>query len=750
MASNNTRRAARNTTNIVVRNGPAANQGAAAPNRGQNKRRNMLRRARRQQRAQVTVRVQPNQNPRRGRVPRRPRLNNRVVFQKITTTLGTVGSNGSGQIECELTCLMNPATMKEATGSNSYGPLGIYASTYSLFRMTKCIVRLKPLVGDSAVSGTVCRISWNPTSSPTQTSWSALGARKHSDVTPGKTGTFVLTTRDLVGPKGGWYKTNTKGDPMMSFAGTLEIHTLGQTMSTYQNGAFTGGLFLAEMETEWQFKDYAQQPGMLNLLKGEDTQQAQVQTDANGKVQLVLPETSRMARAATTSASEIIWLVTDTLIQAGTAAFPPPFGWLFRGGWWLLKRAVGAPVRAGEVRFDVYASISDARADMPCISSTPNSNAVAVGGLHFQQITPGNTGIGDDIPRMVREIPSETPDSNTYVLSFDGMYDETYTPGDHILYEKSNVPRSERGLALPVQEGYITTYNYGKVVVTNREVPTEGIPVYLAESASSRTQVGLAVAGTSVTRTVNNNNVTLSTLLFYGTTSRGYNFTNSNDGNFRVGNLSYNLAQAQLTLQARTVTKRRIQVDSGSWYIMQFFCYGASYQEFRVDIGGELVIRTPNAAWPTPDTTVSYIPTATDAAAGLAPGYSTSIQLSDIQSYTVTRYARALMDEDVYHDLPPLEDDGDDDADDFSDEQLELEPGDGYGDPPRRFLEIKGSRACKLYQDLLDFGEDPKAAARAVNQLYPCEKYTRFCEVYHDMLVDGNSPPTARACALEV
>nr|UZH25317.1 ORF2 [Mamastrovirus 3] len=394
MANRQQKRSPRTTTNIVVRNGTAANQArASGPAAGNRRRRN---RARRQ--AQINVRVLPSQNQGRRRFPRRQGVGSRIVFQKINSTLGTVGSNGSEQIECELTCLMNPATMKEATGSNSFTPLGIYASTYSLFRMTKCTLVLKPLVGDSAVSGTVIRASWNPTSTPTQTSWSALGARKHVDVTPGKTGRFTLTSRDLVGPKGGWFKTNTKGDPMMSFAGTLEIHTLGKTISTYRNTDFTGGLFLAELETQWQFKDYSQQPGMLNLIKGEDTQQSHIRTDENGKIQLVVPTGTRMAKAATGASSEIIWLVTDTVIQAGTAILPPPFGWLIRGGWWLVKKAAGVNVRNGETVFDVYASISDARADMPCISTSNNMDPIQIGGLHFQQVTPGNTGIATGIP----------------------------------------------------------------------------------------------------------------------------------------------------------------------------------------------------------------------------------------------------------------------------------------------------------------------------------------------------------------
>lgn len=752
MASNNTRRATRNTTNIVVRNGPAPNQGATAPTRGTGRRRNVQRRARQQQRSQVTVRVQPSQNSRRRRVPNRTRVNNRVVYQKINTTLGTVGANGTGAIETELAVLLNPCTMKEQTGSNSYGPVQIYASTYSLFQMRSLTLTLKPLVGDSAVSGTAVRMSWNPTSNPTQTSWSALGARKHSDTTPGRTGKFHLSFRDLKGPKDGWYKTNPKGDPMLSFAGSIEIHTLGETRSTYQNNQYTGGLFLAELETVWAFKDYAQQPGLMNLLKGESQGEAQITTDTDGKIILEAASTSALARAAsTTSASEIIWMVTDTVINAGANVFPPPFSWLLRGGWWFLKRVAGAPVRNGTERFEVFASINDARANVPCISTQASMGAVTIGSLHFQQITPGNAGIGSDIPQVVRAIEQQPIDTTTRIHAYSGMYDTSFIPGYHVLYEKNNVPRSERGLAVPVQEGYITTYNYGKVEIGDRSAPSAGIPVYLATSNTNRTQIGLVVSGVSKTIVNSGTPMTLSTLLFYCTESRNYDFTQSNDGLFRVADLSYSQAQAQVALRTRTVNRRKVLVASGNWYVLQFFCYGTAHETYRVDTPTVTEIRTPANPWPTAETTITYTPDEGAAAAGLTPGYSTSIELGDIQTYTVTRYARAIVDEDEFHDMPPLEEDedADDEADeDLTDEQLEMGPFDDYDTPPMSRLVVHPD-ARKTYELLLELYSE-REARLAVNQLKPSDEYKEFVALYHDALVDGLSPRSARAHALGI
>nr|QUB36858.1 capsid protein [Water buffalo astrovirus] len=746
------RRATRNTTNIVVRNGAAANQAGAVG--GQRRRRN-----RRNNKApQVNVRVLSNQAKAFRRNPRRQGVGNRVVFQKINTTLGTVGSNGSEQIECELTCLMNPATMKEATGSNSFGPLGIYASTYSLFRMTRCTVTLKPLVGDSAVSGTVARVSWNPTSTPTQTSWSALGARKHVDVTPGKTGKFTLTTRDLVGPKGGWYKTNTKGDPMMSFAGTLEVHTLGRTMSTYRNEQFNGGLFLAELETEWQFKDYSQQPGILNLIKGEETQPSHIQTDANGKIQLVVPNSSRMARAATGAASEIIWLVTDTIIQAGTSVLPPPFSWLIRGGWWLVKRAAGAPVRAGQTTFDVYASISDARADMPCISTATNMGPIQVGGLHFQQVTPGNTGISTETYEA-RAIQQETTTNTIAVIkALQYVYPAS---GDTMM------PAQSRWFNATAATAQISTNGFGFLNGNTRwgthnmmevEVNVSGgyqqfpnrIPVYFFCN-DQRTLAGYAV-GHQRDLHQENPSLRVSSVLFQATSSHAYNFNASwQRAVVHYPRSTTNTNEAAVVVEAGgSNANLRNRVVTGKWYVLQFVSIGIV--DKALVAGSAELAYTATGAWQAG--TTNFTPSVDDAATGLIPTYATGLHFRAFDSTTLsetTNYAapRLELDPEEYYDMPPLE--GEEDADDEEEEDttdvdLELGPMDDYDSPPMSRLVVHPD-AQKTYELLLELYPE-REARLAVNQLKPSDEYVQFTSTYHDALADGLSPRAARAHAL--
>ncbi|ART85577.1 capsid protein [Mamastrovirus 2] len=766
------RQSPRNTTNIVVRNGSSANQ--AGPSRAQQARR---RRNRTRRQARVNVRVLPNQSQGRRRVLRRQGVGDRVVFQKINTTLGTVGSNESGEIECELTCLMNPATMKEVTGSNSFGPLGIYASTYTLYKMTRCVVTLKPIVGDSAVAGTVTRVSWNPTSSPTQTSWSALGARKHVDVTPGKTGRFVLTGKDLVGPKGGWFKTNTKGDPMMCFAGTLECHTFGKTTSTYRNEPFKGGLFLAELETTWQFKDYGQQPGMLNLIKGEDTHNARIETGEGDKLQLVLPRNSRMARAATTTPSEIIWVVTDTIIQAGAALIPPPFGWLIRGGWWLVKRAAGAPVRANdnEIRFDIYASISDARSNTPCILQQRIDTPVQVGGLNFQQVTPGNTGMGTDIP-LTRAIdyPLEpTPPGNPtriYITKSTMLKlgTETEVPSVCAWYNNNGGQNhNNKGVGFVCNGTKVCSFTVHKVEVLTDVGPadvntfTHKVPFKIYNNTTAN--LGNAVASAYV-KANESPNLWISSVLVHVEYARREVFSAKWD----TTTATYPTADYQVQITTRKGTNNSnlyINMQPG-WYIVQYAVYGRSEGSYMV---GQTIIATRGTGEVSTETH-TFNPHASHFGTGLFPAYMTGLALTPFTTDEVT-YSTTLRvgDDTAVSDLessfgcddasefppPPSEEDFADDVDEFEDpegpedeedEELELGPDDDYSDPPISRLVVHPD-ARQVYEQLR--AKFPEREARlAANQLIPSGEYAQFTEMYHNALVDGLSPREARAFAL--
>nr|WFG79305.1 MAG: capsid protein [Astroviridae sp.] len=344
-----------------------------------------------------------------------------AVGQRATIALGQVKTNTSGGVEVELTVPINPLLMRESNGPNTVGPIQMLASSYALWRLRWVKVFLKPLVGGSAVSGTIVRVSLNQSGEPGQNNWSGLGARRHVDVTPGRHGTFTLEARDIPGMRQGWFDTNPNGGMGKAIGGTLEIHTYGATVSTYQAKAFSGPLFLVEVMCHWDFANFQSQPGLLQMEVGTQTseqsenEKATVDAKAGGPIDILVNENSKLgivtgrepaalARVGGEQPGNTIWMIVDSAVSASTAIFPPPFSWLAQAGWWFVKRIFGAPVTGDgtkKVRLRVYQNFEDAQNNRPCIATAASTNGSVNTEWTFYQLTGESTGLSPAVPTPI-------------------------------------------------------------------------------------------------------------------------------------------------------------------------------------------------------------------------------------------------------------------------------------------------------------------------------------------------------------
>ncbi|UZG75482.1 ORF2 [Porcine astrovirus 1] len=355
-----------------------------------------------------------------------------AIRQRATATLGTIGSNSSGKTELEACILTNPVLVKDNTGNNTFGPIVALGAQYSLWRVRFLQIKFTPMVGQSAVTGTVVRASLNPTATPSSTGWSGLGARRHIDIVVGKAATFNLKASDLSGPREGWWLTNTNDSGDSTLGPSIEIHTLGTTMSAYQSKEFTGGLFLCELRAEWEFSGYAANPALLSLEKNrEDDVEVSFEGNQGEPLTMEVTESSLfntiatrrstfprgVARAEQTK-SETIWQIVDTAVSAADAIIPPPFNWLVRGGYWFVKKLAGRTrMRNGKPTssYVCYASYQDALSDKPAIctgaaaSSYYGRETTVKANLHFTQMNEPSTGIGETPVtfRSYRAAPSD-------------------------------------------------------------------------------------------------------------------------------------------------------------------------------------------------------------------------------------------------------------------------------------------------------------------------------------------------------
>lgn len=528
-----------------------------------------------------------------------------IFKQTITATLGTVGANQGEQIELETSVLINPALMKETTGSNAYGPLQMYAANYSLWRAKNIMIKLTPLVGGSAVSGTAVRTSLNLSGQPGSPSWSALGARRHRDTNPGRPMTMRIPGSAIVGPKDGWFLCNTKNEPHMCLGGSIEIHTYGKTMSTYKNDPFKGPLFLAELTATWEFKNYNPEPGMMNLVKmktQEEPQTVKIHSKPNEPILISVPNGSLMARAvmqagtpADSTPSEIIWQICDSTASIVEGLLPAPFEWLFKAGWWFVKKIanknqvggrLGEP-DPGELTFQVFQSISDAQNDVPCLATgNAASTNVQISSLEMMQITPGNLGNQQvSVTTMGRSVHPTASPITIVSPSFLGqapLYASLHrqTPLNAIAIEGPGAHKRKIHTysihALNNPQFYQDGYNIDPTLLPANPYPIK------KKTGSTYTDIGMIYAADHVKdgrglihwTTCLWKATTTTEVLMQGTSNRDdqYVFVRPNLQNNPVR--LPNFTQIVQATQAVSTAQDTINVVEGNWYISVFAAWG--------------------------------------------------------------------------------------------------------------------------------------------------------------------------------
>nr|FAA04028.1 TPA: ORF2 protein [Macaque MLB-like astrovirus] len=332
-----------------------------------------------------------------------------AVSQTITATLGSVGSNLSDTVETECAIFLNPVIAKDSGASSTFGPLQSLGAQYALWRLKWLEIRLQPLVGASAVSGTVVRVSLNMTTGPTLNSWSGLGARHHRDVKVGSVLRWRVHQRNISGPCETWWKTNTAEDPSLSLGPAIEVHTYGRTMSTYKNEQFEGGLFLLELTGHWEFANYAASPALATLSSQKDSSQdtktlAIASEGSNEPIEMLIPTGTwnmKSQYGGNGSIGDAIYQVVDTSVNVITDLFPPPFSWLGKSCWWFIRKVIGKS-RTFSVTINgqnqslvadvyyVYTSASAARDGKPAISSSAHQAKHLSGQVTITQISTDN------------------------------------------------------------------------------------------------------------------------------------------------------------------------------------------------------------------------------------------------------------------------------------------------------------------------------------------------------------------------
>lgn len=352
---------------------------------------------------------------------------------RVTASLGYIDGARDQGPDLKMAVFLNPALCKSPGEDQNFGPLQTAASQFGLWKLSKVTIRATPLIGSSAVSGTIARLSVNTTQSPSTVTWGGLGARYHRDIPAGRTGSLVLSPRLTAGPRpGGWWLTDTNVEGNQSCGPVVELHVLGKTMSTYKNEAFEGQLFILELTGRWDFAEYANNPGLATLSRTtDDVSDLKILTDDKGELQLAVKETHAQrlfvlesfpaGSNATEGTGERIYQVINTGVSIASSVIPPPFGWLLKGGWWFVKQVLGKTHTSNGDAFNlfrVYPSLADAQNNRPAISTQANiSHDIGGSRLEVNQLNTPNMGIATTSSLTTRSVPVQP----TFPLAPEGL-----------------------------------------------------------------------------------------------------------------------------------------------------------------------------------------------------------------------------------------------------------------------------------------------------------------------------------------
>lgn len=362
-----------------------------------------------------------------------------------TLTLGPISGSSQNELARSMRYWLNPIQLKPEDSLSSVTPLSVRGSQYDLWKAQSVQVTFQPLVGPSIVSGTVVFADLDQeASSAKPETVDSIKARPHVELHLGQKRTWKIPSRYLKGPRAGWWYTDTNQDPSQSlgpgvnFWTYLETKNLLNVSSSQQaptTTTYTGPLFLAEMRVTFAFANYNPKPSLAQLKMfssdhDDESQhfEAKFKNDEDGNIIMSVKDKSYFARyidqaeaevALTPTSKEekssVLWSVAGTAVNTAASVLGP-WGWLLKGGWWVIRKIFNAPqayAEQGESYYMVYPSVEDASKDNP-IRQTITETAVPISTYKVKQLNnPNLNNPGGGLPVIYspsRISPAPTPE----------------------------------------------------------------------------------------------------------------------------------------------------------------------------------------------------------------------------------------------------------------------------------------------------------------------------------------------------
>lgn len=357
--------------------------------------------------------------------------------------------NNSNTLSRQAKLFLNPCLLKNQDSGATSSPLSVRASQYALWKIKSLRVTFQPLCGSANVIGSILFADLDQeASTATAQSPDTIKARPHVEVPLGMKHTWVVRSRQLEGPREGWWNMDpgesptTANGPALNFWVYLQTYNALQSQTATQT-SYVGPLALVEVSVEYTFSNYSPKPNlstMVNQVITPTTGSVKLKNNTDGSLIMeVTDSTLRRVldqaeegnmRAQTSGKGETFWSVSTTVVDVVAQAIGP-WGWLLKGGWWVVRKIFGAA--NGTSNYAVYASVEDAQGDNRIFQAvTGGEQSLALSPVHVTQLTQPNVNQGGNVTVTTQPGPIVTQDylplAYAHSQSVPPLYNQDMTP----------------------------------------------------------------------------------------------------------------------------------------------------------------------------------------------------------------------------------------------------------------------------------------------------------------------------------
>nr|AJM71333.1 capsid protein [Avian nephritis virus] len=326
-----------------------------------------------------------------------------------TVTLGTISGQADNGLTRQIRLPLNPLLLKSSDGGSTT-PLSIRGSMYEMWKVVKAELVATPLTGGANIVGSVgfMVLTLNGLEA-TADSIDTIKARKHVQMPIGRLARLRLTARECAGPREGWWLTDTSQSPADSYGPAIDLMLAYSTTNLLNtsggaSATFNGTLWQVEVRVTYAFSTYNPKPGLQTLVSQtlDGSHQVTIQQSASDGSLIMTTTDTRLLSILTprvggqrSGKSQTVWAVAGAAIDAA-APLLGPWGWLLKGGFWLVRKIFGAATANTGSQYQIYPSIESAMSDQPIFGQAGSSaTTITLPIVHISEVMNPNPESND-------------------------------------------------------------------------------------------------------------------------------------------------------------------------------------------------------------------------------------------------------------------------------------------------------------------------------------------------------------------